>query len=160
MRMRRDEEHHVREIALHVDSRDRDIKKHPSPSEYVVDLPETFRNVLSVELVYATYTKFCNEDYFVMSVAELEPNLVSCSQDALNAFTHLPLTSNTTLNTYNGRTQYRSIKTFLQPCPSITKLTFRMTLNGGAPAPIMDHVLRFEIRCLVSAPPPCRFGGN
>lgn len=145
-----------REITFHLDSRHRDASKYPSPNDYVVDLPETLRDVVSVELVYASYTKFCADDYFILSIDELEPNLLSCSQNAQNAFTQLPLL-NDNVNTYNSRMQYRSIKRFLQPRSSLSKMTVRMLLNSGTMAPIREHVMRFEIRCRVDAPAPDEF---
>jgi hypothetical protein len=140
-------------VTLHLDSRQRDVAKYPSPSSYVVQLPETLRDVVSAELVYASYQKFCNDDYFVLSVAELEPNMISLSHNSHLAFTQLPLL-NDNINTYNSRTHYRSVKRFQQPRASISRLTVRVMMNSGAAAPIKDHVMRFEFRCLVNAPSP------
>lgn len=164
----------VQEVVLHVDSRGRDVKKYPSPCSYVVDLPETLRDVLSVELVYASYATSMwgggeeegdappSPTYLVLSVAELEPNIVSCSQGSHHAFTHLPLgphlAAPAAALTYSPRTHYRSIRRFQpQPRASIARLTIRIGVDGSGgvlpppPTFVKDHVLRFEIRFLVGS---------
>jgi len=40
-------------VSVLIDSRDRDYDKYPKPNSYVVDLPETFRNVSAARLVTA-----------------------------------------------------------------------------------------------------------
>lgn len=130
-------------VVLHVDSRQRDTTKYPSPNAYVLDLPEPLRNVSSVELVYAVYHKFGNETYFTLSVEELEPNVVSCSNSVTRSFTQLPLL-NMDLNVYTHMA-YRSVKRFAQPRGKISRLTIRLLNQDGRLAPIKEHVLRFEV---------------
>ena len=45
------------EHTLIIDSRNRDLNHHPSPSKYIIDFPESYKNVTSIELRGSVFPK-------------------------------------------------------------------------------------------------------
>lgn len=127
---------------LSIDSRRRDRCLFPDASNYVVDFDRVFKNVVSVELVYAVYPKFGDEDYVNLYIDELVPNMVSNCVQIGGSFTQLPL-----LRPKNEYTcdQYRSIKVFGSPLSKLAKFSIRFMGYDGNYYPIREHMLRFEI---------------
>lgn len=128
-----------------VDSRYRDTKKYPHSYEYTVPFQDVYKNVVSVELVFAVYEKVATDLYCNIYIEELTPNLKSNSNIIEGSFTQLPMVNN--INTYD-RGQYRSIKLFDKPLSKLSKLTIRFLKPDGTPYMIRDHFLRFEVTCL------------
>lgn len=128
-----------------VDSRFRDTKKNPHTYEYVVPFVDVYKNVVSVELVFAVYEKVTTDLYCNLYVEELTPNLKSNSNVIEGSFTQLPMVNN--INTYD-RSLFRSIKIFEKPLSKLAKLTVKFLRPDGTPCMLRDHFLRFEITCL------------
>jgi hypothetical protein len=127
-----------------IDSRYRDKTKYASTAEYVIDFPQPFKNVISVELVHAVYEKFGIEQYINLYVEELSPNLASNNNIVAGAFTQLPLIE--PLNSYD-QSKFKSIRKFEQPLSKLSRMSFRFIAPDGSLYPIKEHFLRFEIRC-------------
>lgn len=112
-----------------VDSRDRDVQKYPTPSEYRIAIPAEYRNVISVELVQGiiprnpyTISKNCNQLWFEESygdclIAEVPPGQY-CIEDLLEALE----------NAMNdvGSSTYRLVL-----IPNQNKIRIDSDLNGG-----------------------------
>lgn len=128
-----------------VDSRARDRALYPDPASYVVPFDRVFKEVVSVELVYALYSKAGDEDYVNLAIDELSPNAVSNSNAVAGAFTQLPLRK--PKNEYSRGT-FRSIKVFPAPLNKLGRFTVRFVSFAGGAYPIREHMLRFEITCL------------
>jgi hypothetical protein len=128
-----------------VDSRKRDRSLYPESSSYVVDFERTYRDVVSVELTYAIYSKFGDEDYVNLFVEELPTDTNSNAQGSKGAFTQLPLL--TPKNEYT-KERGRSIYMFSRPLSKLSKFTLRFRGYDGAYYPIREHMMRFEIRSL------------
>lgn len=133
-----------------VDSRMRDKDKYPSTTEYVIELTQPFKNVVSVKLVHAIYEKFGTEMYVNLFIDELSPNLISNNNIVSGSFTQLPLIE--PLNIYT-QDMFESVKTFDQPLSKLSKLSIHFYSYDGSPYPIKDHYLKFEVRC-------CKFDGH
>lgn len=138
---------------INIDSRNRDFRRHPRACLYSMDLPEVLRDVVSVALVFAVYEKFGSEYYCHLSIAELDPAVVTpCStcNAVHNGFTQLPLLDER-INVFAG--QYRAERTFAQPLAKLHRLSFRFLVRDGKLAPFKDHIMRFEVRCAPAQPP-------
>ena len=130
------------------DSRCRDKALYPDPNNYVVRFPETLTNVLQVELVYAQYEKFTNENYLNLVIDECAPNTIPIDQSeptSIDAFTQLPVTSG--FNEYT-RSMFRSFKRFDPPRPKLSRLTISFRTSQGMRGGVKEHFLRFEVRSL------------
>ena len=99
-----------------VDSRYRDKGKYPDPNEFAVDIDPVFKNVVSIELVYAVYDKLGTEQYVNLCINEIDSYLVSNNSSIEGAFTQLPLTK--PLNEYTSQ-KFRSIYVFPNPMAKI-----------------------------------------
>lgn len=130
---------------LSMDSRKRNMQLFPDASRYVVDFDRVFKDVVSVELVYALYGKFGDEDYVNLYIDELVPNMVSNCTQIGGSFTQLPLLL--PKNEYT-RDKFRSIKVFPTPLNKLAKFSVRFMGFDGIAYPIREHMLRFEITCL------------
>lgn len=137
---------------LSVDSRHRDTAAYPRPDDYVLALNNGFRNVSSVELVYALYPTSGTEPYVNLFVRELEGGLAVASGAAeavYGAFTQLPMLD--PVNEYSSRRHFRSVCDFRVPLGRLTRLSIRFSDATGAAYPVGDHFLRFEVRCCARA---------
>lgn len=128
-----------------VDSRFRDISKYLNPYEYVVSFDDIFKDVISVELVFAVYEKNGTDLYVNVHIEELSPNLISNSNFASGSFCQLPML--TPLNSYDSG-MYKCIKIFEKPLAKLTKLSIRFLKPDGTQYPMNDHLLKFEINCM------------
>jgi hypothetical protein len=128
-----------------VDSRYRDTIKYPSVSQYVYDFDNVFQNVVSVNLVFATYEKTGTDLYVNLHIDELSPNLIANANHISGSFCQLPMTHQ--LNVYNT-SMYKCIKTFEKPLAKLSKLTISFLGSDGKLYMMRDHFLRFEIMCL------------
>ena len=127
-----------------IDSRKRS-ELYPNPNNYVVPFDRVFQDVVSVELVYAIYPKFGDEDYVNLYIDELESNMISNCKEISGSFTQLPLLQ--PKNVYT-REIYRSIRVFTTPLLKLGRFTIRFIGHDGRPYPIKEHLLRFEIQTL------------
>lgn len=129
-----------------VDSRNRDTTAFPSSSSYQTELPEPLRNIISVELVYASFEKLGTENYVNLHVEELVPNLLANANGLNGVFAQLPCIASGT-NEYT-QDMFRSIKTFEPMCSQLARMRIRFLDHAGVVASTMsDHFLRFEITC-------------
>ena len=134
----------ARTINFSVDSRNRDASTFPFPNVYDAILPEKIRNVVSVELVYASYAKLGTENYVNLHIEELVPILITNANGLDGAFAQLPCAVPDVVNEYSAHL-YRSIKTFDTPCSMLSRFRIRFLDYAGAPAPVSEHFMRFEI---------------
>jgi hypothetical protein len=128
-----------------IDSNFRDKSIYPNPSSYTISFDNVFKNVASVELVYAIYEKNGVDLYINMQVDELSPNLISNSNHISGSFCQLPLIH--PLNSYDSST-YKSIKIFDKPLAKLSKFTIRFLKPDGSLYNMRDHMLRFEVNCM------------
>lgn len=131
-----------------VDSRYRDTNAFPDPNKYIAEFNHVFKNVVSVELTFASYYKYGDEYYVSMHISELPTRPVVSNVPYLcDSFCQLPLLYH--LNEYNGGYQnYRSVTRFQVPLEKLSKFTISFTDGQGNPYLMTDHILRFEIRTL------------
>lgn len=128
-----------------IDSAFRDRAKYPSASEYIIPFDNIFKNVVSVQLVFAVYEKNGVESYVNLHIEELSPNLVANTQAISGSFCQLPLMN--TQNVYDT-SMYKCIKTFEKPLAKLSRLTIRFIKANGEVYPMRDHFLKMEVRCL------------
>lgn len=128
-----------------VDSSYRDKEKYPNPSEYTMNFETIFKNVVTVQLVFAVYERTGIDPYVNLWIDEMSPNLVSNSNHVSGSFCQLPLTAS--LNVYNS-SMYKCSKTFEKPLAKLSKLTIRFLKGDGTPYPMKEHFLKFEVSCL------------
>ena len=127
---------------LFVDSRKRDVLLYPSPDRYVADLDEVAKNVESVELVSAIYPQTGTEMVVNLDVRELSVRLLTNCTAISTSFTLLPMTK--PVNEYTGG-DYRSVRRFRVPLEKLSKLSIAWSDVEGAPYPMGEHLLRFEV---------------
>lgn len=127
-----------------VDSRHRNRELYPSESQYVINIPTPFKNVVKVELVSAVYEKFGTENYLNVHIDELGGNLESNNNDIVGIFTQLPLIH--PLNLYSSQ-QFKSVKVFERPLAKLGRMSISFRSFDGSLYPMLDHLLRFEIHC-------------
>lgn len=135
---------------IFVDSRYRDLSAFISPSQYVIDFDTVFKNVLSVELVYAMYGKSGQntEKYVNLCVEELTPNIISNQGASSAAFTQLPFYSHNDDNLYQyDKQNYSSLRKFETPLMKLSKLSITFLDKDKKIFPMTDHILRFEVTC-------------
>lgn len=130
---------------LGIDSTFRDVAKYPASNKYVIVFDNVFKDVISVQLVFAVYEKNGIEPYVNLDIEELSPNLISNSQYLANSFCQLPLLE--PLNTYNT-SLFKCIKTFEKPLAKLSRLSIKFLKPDGSEYPIRDHFLKFEIKCM------------
>lgn len=141
-----------------IDSRYRDIKKHPSAANYVIHLDTVFKNVISVELVHAIYdrpTGAAALKYVNLFIDELAANVTTNSDYMKGSFTQLPITENSMGRSliYTGQL-YKSIKNFSKPIAKLARMTIRFVGFDGSVFTIGEHYLRFEVTCMKGAGVP------
>lgn len=136
---------------LAIDSRFRNKTAYPNPWNYVVNLDDVFKNVISVELVYAVFEKVGTEQYVNLCIDELTPNVFSNSNYIKGSFTQLPIVPNIyrAFQIYDN-TKFKSIKVFQKPLSKFHKMTVRFLNPDGNVYQIKDHFMRFEITCMKS----------
>lgn len=133
---------------LFVDSRSRDTTIHVSPSQYVVDFDNVFKNIISVELVHAIYGKLSGNDYYVnLHIEELNPNIISSTNASKGAFTQLTFHNSINDKYEYTHQMYRSIRRFDKPLMKLSKLSITFTRDDATFFPITEHFMRFEIVC-------------
>jgi hypothetical protein len=132
-----------------VDSRYRDTSVHISPSQYIVDFDNVFKNVISVDLVHAMYGKTnTNEEKYVnVHIEELNPNITSHINHSKGAFTQIPFYDPKDDVYEYSKTVYQSIRRFEKPLMKLSKLSITFLDKDGRLFPITDHILRFEVTC-------------
>jgi len=134
----------IRIFHFSVDSRYRDVELYPSLSQYVVNIPTPFKNVVRVELVSAIYEKYGTENYLNVHIDELGGNLESNNNGIVGVFTQLPLIH--PLNLYSSD-QFRSVRVFERPLAKLGRLSIRFRSPDGEEYPMQDHLMRFEVHC-------------
>lgn len=136
---------------LAIDSRFRDKTAYPNAWNYVVNFDNVFRNVISVELVYAVFEKVGTEQYVNLCIEELTPNVQSNSNYIKSSFTQLPIVPNIyrAFQIYDN-TKFKSIKIFQKPLAKFHKMTIRFLNPDGNVYQIKDHFMRFEVTCMKS----------
>lgn len=140
----------VETFYVFIDSSQRDTSTHITPSQYIIDFDTVFKNVISVELVHALYSKNeANNDIYVnLHVEELNPNITSHMNASKGAFTQLPFHKNTDgMYEYNSKTKYSSIRRFDKPLMKLSKLSITFLDKQQRLFPITEHILRFEVVC-------------
>ena len=127
---------------IFVDSRKRDTLLYPSPDQYVAELDEVAKNVESVELVSAIYPQAGTELFVSLDVLELSTRILTNCKGIATSFAQLPMTK--AVNEY-AASDYRSVREFRVPLEKLSKLSISWSDVDGAPYPMGDHVLRFEV---------------
>ena len=134
--------------ALFIDSRSRDSSVYVSPCQYVVDFDNVFKNVISVELVYAIYGRLSGNDSYVnVHVEELNPNVVSSTNASKGSFTQLFFHESFNDKWEYSNHKFKSIRRFDKPLMKLSKLSITFTKDDGTFFPIAEHLMRFELVC-------------
>lgn len=135
-----------------VDSRFRDMSTFPTTATYIVPFDEIFKNVISVELVYALFERPTNAaamKYASLYIEELSGNTTGNANALKGAFTQLPITDGSMNRSviYTKKT-FRSIKIFHQPLSKLSRFTIRFMNFEEQPLQMSEHFMRFEVTCL------------
>lgn len=139
----------VETFYIFVDSRYRDTSTYISPSQYVVNFENVFKNVITVELVHAIYGRNGQdtEKYVNLFIEELSPNIISNHNSGMGSFTQLPFYSAVdNLYEYNKQS-YTSLRKFEKPLMKLSKFSITFADKDKKIFPITDHILRFEVTC-------------
>lgn len=115
----------IKRVTVLVDSRDRDYEKHPSPSRYVVALPEPLYNVSNAVLISAELPA----TYYVFSAAASNTTLRT---------TVGPTTLNVSIP--DGNYTLATMKTALQTA-------LNSAFGGGFTVDVSDATSKFSIAC-------------
>ena len=124
---------------IKISSKDRNIAKYPSPSSYVIEFPDDYKNIDTIQLIQATIPDQNNilaEPYILLKIAEIDTTIQSIDPDFTNTFMLLQL--NTALTSPNGFIQVdqlypASFKQFRTPKASISRFTIQLTKQDGTP---------------------------
>lgn len=123
-----------------------------SPSKCSVDLPSTYKDVVSIELIQASFTIPFNNDYITLNVNNYSRTLGNA--------THLNSSFCTIMNDYSVAAGNKAIykRSGSQPDESyiyyfsepakLSRLNIEMLDNTGAALADGRHILIFEIRAL------------
>lgn len=135
----------IRKTHLLIDSRERIHKIYPNANDYVINLDNIMKNVISVNLIYAIYPKSGIEFYVNLMIDEFNSKCISNNQVLRESFIQLPL-----LNYFNEfRQDVHNKVTFLKPISKLSKLTLKFVDVFGEKYEIGDHFLRFELEYYV-----------
>ena len=120
-----------------ISSKERDIINYPSPSQYVVNLPNEFRNVHSIEIINGVIPDQNNvrhEPYLLLNIQELVDVITSTDPIMSNSFAilHLacPITPGYFINV-DKKTFEHVVLTYKTPKASLSKLTISITDSDG-----------------------------
>tara|TARA_Y100000389_G_scaffold162654_1_gene165521 strand:- start:540 stop:1139 length:600 start_codon:yes stop_codon:yes gene_type:complete len=135
----------IRKTHLLIDSRERLYKVYPNANDYVINLDNILKNVISVNLIYAIYPKSGIEFYVNLIIEEFNSKCISNNQVLRDSFIQLPL-----LNYFNEfRQDVHNKVTFLKPISKLSKLSLKFVDVFGEKYEIGEHFLRFEIEYYV-----------
>lgn len=141
-----------------IDSRFRDMSIFPTTASYIVPFEDVFKNVISVELVYALYERPGNAAYMKYAslfIDELSGNTIGNGNAINGAFTQLPITDGSmNRSVIYTRKIFRSIKVFQLPLSKLSRFTIRFINFEEQPLIMSEHLLRFEITCLKTISTP------
>jgi hypothetical protein len=139
----------VETFYIFVDSRYRDTGSYISPSQYVVNFENVFKNVITVELVHALYGRsgLDNEKYVNLHIEELSPNVVSNHNASTGAFTQLPFFNSVDSLYEYDKHSYPSVRKFEKPLMKLSKLSITFLDKDKRIFPVTEHILRFEVTC-------------
>ncbi|AUF82606.1 hypothetical protein TetV_524 [Tetraselmis virus 1] len=128
----------------YVDVDSRNISANHTTSDYVVELTETLKNVISIELQYGVFNKTGVENYAVLSIGEL-PKTSRVGNISYNgeSFTIIPLTQTRTI--YSPALFYPSYMGFDLPIERLRKLSIQFRNYQGELEPIGEHSMLFKI---------------
>lgn len=130
-----------RKVYVAIDSRYRDRTAYPNENYFTVEFPTCFRNVMSIELVYASYDKIGTERFVNLRIPELDTFVVSNNNAIEGSFTQLPLIY--PVNEYYAD-KFRSIREFNPPIAKLGRLTFSIVSESGEAYMWRDYFMRFE----------------
>ena len=120
-----------------VSSRDRDRSVYPNTNQYVINFPQEFKNISSIQLIQAIFPDANNvrrEPYLLLKIAELEDVMVSSDRNISDAFAMILLSTpplNNAFITMDTKVHENTIKYFRIPKASLSKMTVSITDCDG-----------------------------
>ncbi len=120
-----------------VSSKDRDIVKYPSESNYTITFNQEFKNIYSIELIQAIIPDKSNvtsEPYLLLSVEEIDNVMVSTDRNVSEAFAILQLCPPTTSGSFiqiDKRIHEHVVKYYKTPKATLSRMTVKITDCNG-----------------------------
>jgi hypothetical protein len=133
-----DIQYYKREYYLVVSSKDRDVEKYPSSSQFSVRLPKEYKNIHSVELIQAIIPDKNNvtyEPYLVLTIEELVDTMESIDSNISDSFAILMLNQAASPGKFisiDNRIHENTVLNYTTPKASLSKMTLKLTdFDGG-----------------------------
>jgi hypothetical protein len=131
-------QYYKKDYYLVVSSKDRDIVKYPSSSQFSLRLPKEYKNIHSVELIQAIIpdkNNVMNEPYLVLTIEELVDTMESSDANISDSFAILmlnPPVSSGTFISIDNRIHENTVLNYTTPKASLSKMTIKLTDFDGS----------------------------
>lgn len=124
---------------LTISSKDRDVTAYPNVNQYVVNFPNEFKNIYSIELIQAIIpdqNNVQNEPYLLLKIDEIQDVMVSNDKNIANSFAILQLAPPTKANTFiqiDRRIHEYTVKYYHTPKAYLSKMSVTILGSDGIP---------------------------
>jgi hypothetical protein len=122
---------------LIINSKERDVNSYPSASQFVLNLPQEYRNVSRIELIQCIIpdkNNVASEPYLLLNINELENTMESNNKAISDAFSILPLDQATVPGKFIKlvtQIHEKIILNYKTPKASLSKVTLSVTDSDG-----------------------------
>lgn len=122
---------------LSVSSRERNTTSYPNVNRYTITLAKELRNISEIELIQCIIpntNNVTNQPYLLLKIEELEDVMISNDRNISDAFAILQMA--TPVGSFipmDKRIHENTVKTFLTPKASLSKLSITITDPFGTP---------------------------
>ncbi len=124
---------------LVVSSKDRDVTKYPSSSNFVIGLNNPFKSIYKIELLHATLpdkNSISSEPYLVLNIDELTSNTISSNDTVIEKsfailYPVIPVTSGSFMQLDSKVFEHTGVEYTITPKASLSKISIKITDNDG-----------------------------
>lgn len=132
-----DIQYYKRDYYLTIGSKDRDVNKYPSSSQFSLRLPKEYKNIHSVELIQAIIpdkNNVTHEPYLVLSIDELVDTMESKDVNIADSFAIMMLNSPVQSGRFisiDNRIHENTVLRFSTPKAKLVNMTIKITDFSG-----------------------------
>lgn len=124
---------------LVISSKDRDITKYPTSSNFVIHLNNVFKSLCKIELLHATIpdkNNVSNQPYLILNIEELQVNTLRSNNTFIeNSFAMLhpciPVTNNTFMQIDSKLFENTYVEYNITPKATLAKMSIKITNANG-----------------------------